>query len=554
MRNKKLAGISMLLLLIFTMLPVPIVRALQGVNRDVMPDPGPNLLANSGFEGTGKSPDNSAPNYDNWTRETFNGVSYGEIFTPEGWVTWWQEGEFKRPECKVIPNDPPYNGTPHRIHHGYYSAMCFTFFGKQNAGHYQVVRNIAPGTVVEGSMYAHAWSSGEDGEAVSSGDPYSFYFRVGIDPTGGTDPFSGNIVWSNAHYLYDNYGLVGPVQATVGEAGVATFFSQAYGKWKNKHNDAYWDSASLVAVSAGEPPTATPQPPPPTSNVPATPFYTPTPLPDGSTVHVVQEGDTMFGLSLQYGVGLDKLRQMNAGTVINDLLSIGQEVVISPGPLGIATPTPEPQATPEPESTAETPAATVDPNQPANPVATAENPGGLPSAPADGMASVCVTAFSDNNGDAFRQADQELPIAGAQINLVGTSGPLTPYMTDGISEPYCFSNLPPGNYILRHTPPAGYQLASSDTGQLNMILSAGQTMPIDVGYVRSDGSAQVLPNTNNNPDETVKETPEATAEPDKANPGGLAKVLNTILQISGVAVAVVTLGMVIVFFRFRRPI
>ncbi|MBN2390941.1 MAG: hypothetical protein JXR84_09465, partial [Anaerolineae bacterium] len=45
------------------------------------------LLVNPGFEGIGVPVDNISPVYDNWTRDTFTGVQYGEIYTPEGWVT-----------------------------------------------------------------------------------------------------------------------------------------------------------------------------------------------------------------------------------------------------------------------------------------------------------------------------------------------------------------------------------------------------------------------------------------------------------------------------------
>jgi len=206
------------------------------------------LLVNPGFEGIGKPVDNNLPNPDNWTRDTFNGNAYGEIFSPAGWITWWEEGDYKRPECKVIPNEPPFNANPVRIYQGYYSGMCFTFFGRQHAGYYQVVENLTPGKVVEGWYYAHAWSCDEDNPPLSCGDPYAFSFNVGIDPNGGTDPFSDTIIWSAPQYIYDVYEYVGPVQAIVGENGAVTFFLRAHGRWSAKHNDAYWDNPTLRYV------------------------------------------------------------------------------------------------------------------------------------------------------------------------------------------------------------------------------------------------------------------------------------------------------------------
>ena len=541
MKKKNLKGLGILVVVATLVMSVsaPLVAAREEVSP-VQQEIGTNLLANPGFEGIGKDQNSSVPNYDNWTRDTFTGAVYGEIFTPEGWVTWWQEGDFGRPECKVIPNEHPFNADPTRIYQGYYSGMCFTFFRKQNAGYYQVVRNVAPGSLVEGSFYAHAWSCSEDNPPQSCGDPNAFYFRVGIDPNGGTDPFSGNIIWSGAHYIYDQYGLVGPVQATVGEAGAVTLFTQAYGKWPNKHNDAYVDSPNLKLLTPAETPTPTPPPPPPTPETPPTPQFTPTPRSDGAIVHVVVAGDTMFGLAIAYDVDLEELRRLNAGTVIDDFLSIGQEVVISGSPnAAISTPTPEVAATVAPVTPEPTTAApTQDPNA----------GGALPVAPAADTASLCVLAYYDANSDLFRQADAgEMALPNAEINLFGTGGPAGTYNTDGISEPYCFQNLAPGNYILRHTPPSGYKL--TDAGQWNIPLNAGQVATLDLGYA-SDGDAVPSPGDNGNTP-SVPET-EAPAENGEESPGGVTKVLNTVLRISGIIVLLLALAVGALFVLSRR--
>lgn len=207
-----------------------------------------NLLSNPGFEGIGISVDNDAPNYGNWTRDTFNGIPYGEIFTPEGWVTWWSEDGYKRPECKVIPNEAPFTMDPPRIYQGYYSGLCFTFFGTQLAGYYQVVPYLQAGAEIEGWYYAHAWACDIDSPGYSCGPADAFSFQVGIEPSGGTDPFSDSIIWSEPYYIYDTFERVGPIQATVGAAGKVTFFLRAHGIYQFKHNDAYWDNPTLVYV------------------------------------------------------------------------------------------------------------------------------------------------------------------------------------------------------------------------------------------------------------------------------------------------------------------
>ncbi len=541
MRNKSVKRWGALLVVALTLstqILVPLVAARE-LQTFPQQDAG-NLLVNPGFEGIGRPMDNASFNPNNWTRDTFTGVQYGEIYTPEGWVTWWQEGEFGRPECKVTYKEPPFVN-PMRIYSGYHAVMCFTFTRRQNAGHFQVVRNVAPGTVLEASYYAHAWSCNEDADpALSCGDPYSFYFRVGVDPNGGTDPFSPNIVWSNPYYYYDKFGLVGPLQVTAGATGAVTFFTNYYGKWQNKHNDGYADNLVLKVVSQGTPPTSTPAPPPPTPEVqptpiPVVPQSTPTPRPDGAVVHIVVAGDTMFGLAIQYGVALDELRRLNAGNVINDFLSIGQEVIISGTPLAAPTTAPETQPETPAEPTEPAPAGIPDPAAAGN----------LPAAPAGDTASLCVLAYNDANNDMFRQ-EGEMALPNAEITLVGTSGPAGTYRTDGISEPYCFQNLEPGNYILRHTPPAGYKL--TDTGQWNIPLTAGQVSSLNLGYAQ-DKEATGEPGAQPSSPETPA-TAAATEENEKS--GGITRVLNTVLRITGIIVVVLAIAVGALFFLSRR--
>ncbi len=550
MNTQRLKVLSTLLLTL-VLLPVSIVQAV-GESHPRYQAVGTNLLQNPGFEGIGKPTNNNVPNPSNWTRDTFSGANYGEIFTPEGWVTWWSEGEYKRPECKVIPNEHPFNADPDRIYEGYYSGMCFTFFGKQNAGYYQVVRNIPPGSTVEGSFYAHAWACGEDETAYSCGDPHSFYFQVGLDPTGGTDPNAASVQWSSPYYYYDQFGKVGPLQATVGEAGVMTFFIRAYGKWQMKHNDAYMDNASMTLVSVGEQ-QPTEEPPPPTSETeepsePQQPVATSTPLPDGTIVHVVEEGDTLFAIAFTYGVDVDELRRLNAGTLGPDaLLSIGQEIVISGDSSAITLPTPTatPQATSVPETQpTQAPETTPQPTTPAAGVAT-------PVAATGDTASVCVLAYHDRNNDSLRQAESEELLPNATFNLIGTSGPAaSEYTSDGISEPHCFESLAPGNYALRHTAPPGYQAVNG--GQWNLPLGAGQVQSLELGYVRgetTDPGGDVSPDDSEQLLDSRSESPQDETEEEVS---GLTRFLNILLRVASIGVLLIALGLGFLAYRSRN--
>lgn len=110
----------------------------------------------------------------------------------------------------------------------------------------------------------------------------------------------------------------------------------------------------VVPFREAPPQPAAPQPSTPTLTLTptvtlsptVTPTLTPSPTP---VVYVVGEGDTLFSISLEYGVPLGALLEAN-GLEEGSLLRIGQQLVIprptpTPGPLGpAATPTPTPQA------------------------------------------------------------------------------------------------------------------------------------------------------------------------------------------------------------------
>lgn len=143
---------------------------------------------------------------------------------------------------------------------------------------------------------------------------------------------------------------------------------------------------------------------------------TATPRPDGSIVHTVQEGDTLFGLALLYGVSVDQIRTLNG--LESDLLRIGQELLIVPAQ---ATPTP-----PAPTPTAE------------------RTPGAL-----------CTGIFEDRNGNDARE-EGEPWIAGVPIALITGRG-LKEMLVSEAGQPICVDHLEPGYYVLAMEVPSGYR-------------------------------------------------------------------------------------------------
>ena len=235
-----------------------------------------NLLQNPSFEG-------------NWWRKTHTGQEFGEIFVPENWVAFWKQGGsvphdpantvgYGRPEMHVISREPPFLD-PLRIKDGNRGLKFFTFYRIHDAGVYQRVEGITPGTRLRGAGYAHAWSSGQDNAHISDGageGPFfvraidydqvdnvrNFTFTIGIDPTGGTDPWASTVVWGEGAHIYNGHAQVPPVEV-VAQGTAVTFFARSVVLWPFKHCDAYMDAMELVEVEGGvlppgEPPVVEP--------------------------------------------------------------------------------------------------------------------------------------------------------------------------------------------------------------------------------------------------------------------------------------------------------
>ncbi len=200
----------------------------------------------------------------------------GNIFTPSGgWVTWFRHdsGTWDQPEVR----DAWMTHDSRRVHSGQKGTLLFTFYRKHDAGFLQQVQTT-PGERVRLTAWAHAWSNhkveghescGDDarcscgvgrkaafileGEASDlDGDPWNdaipnFTFYVGIDPTGGTNPFASTVVWGRGAHIYNQYAQLPSVEETA-QADTVTVFLRSKTLWPFKHNDAYWDDAELVVV------------------------------------------------------------------------------------------------------------------------------------------------------------------------------------------------------------------------------------------------------------------------------------------------------------------
>ncbi|MDE2748685.1 MAG: LysM peptidoglycan-binding domain-containing protein [Chloroflexota bacterium] len=349
----------------------------------------------------------------------------------ESWSPWHVPAGATSPS--FANHDPNYDAETDRIRldAAGKAQKYFTLFATHQGGIYQEVDSLTSGTTYRFSIYAYVWSSSFEDTEVSE-DPGFVVLRVGIDPNGGTDGASADIIWSTAAtFFYDAYRQYAVI-ATAESSTITVFVESTVGE-PRANNYIYLDDAVLEVASetvvleqtptpesnaglgnadtdtptptmtatptATEPagqqplePTATPTATatstatlPPT----ATPTLTSTPAAaeDGgaeteefpeTVEHVVVEGDTVSGLALQYDSAVDAIRQANELDPTS-LIVVGQRLVIPinlpPTPAtGIPseTPTATPTLTPTPT---QTPSPTPTPTPTATPITYQIQPG-----------------------------------------------------------------------------------------------------------------------------------------------------------------------------------
>ena len=175
----------------------------------------------------------------------------------------WKRPEFRDVKAAEFPN---------RVRSGFLAQKYFSFGGQHIAGLMQQAGGIAPGTPLRFSAYMMTWGcmAGEGAWNIcptgdKSNNPAPMHTRVGIDPTGGTNPWAASVVWSAEREAYDQWTLF-QVDATAQNSTV-TVFTYSYADWFDSvfriHNDVYIDDASLISLNETPvpPPTATPMPP-----------------------------------------------------------------------------------------------------------------------------------------------------------------------------------------------------------------------------------------------------------------------------------------------------
>ena len=189
-----------------------------------------NLLENGDFEGEFTELDGADPRN-----------------VAEGWTPWHVGRSDSSPS--FANHDPNYDEETDRIRLDEEGSAqkYFTLFATHHGGIYQEVDSATSGATYRFSIYAYVWSSSFEDADVSE-DPGNVVVRVGIDPNGGTDGESDDIVWSTAAtFFYDAYRQYSVI-ATAESSTITVFVESTVGE-PRANNYIYLDDAVLEAAS-----------------------------------------------------------------------------------------------------------------------------------------------------------------------------------------------------------------------------------------------------------------------------------------------------------------
>lgn len=523
------------------------------------------------------------------------------IYLPNGWNYWFASPTSDRTNVGERTSIQPHPGPGPSPHGGTRALNISCGYFTCTAAIYQTVSGIQVGTNVQATAWSQIKACNLGGGTSCGSSPASgSETRIGIDPSGGSDPNSPAIVWSAWVTPHDQW-LSQTVSATATSTNVTVFLYSTQPNIADL-NKTYWDDASLTGGGAGgAAPGLTPAVPPTATPPPYVAFVVPQgEQPDGSIIHTVQNGDTMDSIAYAYGTTRTELLKLNNLQSANFIFP-GQKLIVKPptktaestaeatsetvapqtGGENVApaptTDTSSPETTPEtgvtsvavvpttvpatvqpttaptdaPTSVPATAQPTVDssqpttPPEPTKPLATAPvvvaNAGALD--PSAVTAQVCVLLFEDTNQNRIQENGENL-LAGGVISLLKGSDSAGTYTTDGKAEPHCFDKLGAGDYIVSASAPGGYGLTTPD--QLRVQLQPGSTINLVFGAAK--GVQPVQPPTADANAVALAATPAPSTQP--------APLANQLLSISGLVVfglaAVVLIGGIGLAIVLRR--
>ena len=241
-----------------------------------------------------------------------------------------------------------------QVRSGSEAQAMFSFFASHDAGIYQEV-DVTEGTELRFSIYAHVFSNNL-ADVDQSENPGGVTVRVGIDPDGGTDPFSDDIVYTEPFITYDTFvqysviataesdtitvfvrsTVTDPVQNTIvflddAVLNVTPESSQPVETEEPEKTEEPVETDEPTDEPATEEPTDDPETEEPETEEPATEEPTDeAPISEefpGQIFYTVRSGYTVSRLAVRYGSTTEAIIQAN-GLDSSALIFIGQGLII----------------------------------------------------------------------------------------------------------------------------------------------------------------------------------------------------------------------------------
>ncbi|MCA9932259.1 MAG: hypothetical protein KC419_27430 [Anaerolineales bacterium] len=518
-----------------------------------------NLFKNPGFEGG-----------------YYNQGSIAQIAVPNSWTMHWLDNvtfdgteglPAYRPETVVwYIQDAPEDERPLFFRDGSYTLKIFKGWAPMYAAISQDVSGLQVGRQyrIVAPIFIDLVSDYDGGEKVPPYRSDSGFVRFGVSQPGATWLDASQINYSPTWTAENVYPFYLTQQTFVWDftaaAETQTVWIEMGSKHPYRNNGFFIDGVGLYALdttgsvpSSGSSGSGAPVASGPT----LTPFPTPTPRADGSIVHIVQSGDSMWTIAIQYAPSLgippeEALPLIQERNNNPTFVNVGQELIILPpgeaAPV-VEEPTAEAEetqaeetATPVPEEAPaeETEAITEPPAEVAE-VVPAETGGSADAPVAVAGNSVCVSVFNDVNSNGAQEIGNESLQADAAITLFRSGSTVSTYVTDGISEPFCFQDLEPDTYQVQVYPPADFAPTTTDNWAVSV--SDGTALSVAFGVTANNEPAAVADAGNG--ETAVSDTAAAPAEEAPADSGGFFSSFGGIaLVIAGILVLLAGAGVV----------
>jgi len=162
-----------------------------------------------------------------------------QLIIAGGWAPWWQNRADGDPDWKN--RQPVYS--PYSLDDSLTQQLS-TPWGTHEAGLWQQIPSVA-GNQYELTVEGQAWSS-EDAASGSQLEASDVNMQIGIDPTGGLDPSSPLIIWSNAAQPLSRWETI-RVQAEA-EASIITIYLKSAPNLPKRLQSIFWRHAFLRPI------------------------------------------------------------------------------------------------------------------------------------------------------------------------------------------------------------------------------------------------------------------------------------------------------------------